>query len=224
LPNIFDPFFTTKKLGEGTGLGLSIAHTLIENHGGSIYARSSPGNTVFTIELPLADEAELSIDTRQTQPLPRPPARQAIKQGRILVVDDETSIVDAIADFLDLQNIEVDKANDGAEALRLLEQNRYDAIVSDIRMPGLDGPELYERAAAIDPEYRNRFLFMSGDLVRESTQGFVSTLECPCLLKPFPLQVLFQHLQPHLNREALRHGVTQAIPVMRANANGKPAA
>jgi signal transduction histidine kinase/CheY-like chemotaxis protein len=215
LPNIFDPFFTTKKLGEGTGLGLSIAHTLIENHGGSIYARSSPGNTVFTIELPLAPATELSIDTRQTQPLPKPPAREAIKRGRILVVDDETSIVDAISDFLDLQNIDVDKANDGAEALRLLEKGHYDAIVSDIRMPGVDGPELYEKAAAIDPEYRNRFLFMSGDLVRESTQGFVSTLDCPCLLKPFPLQVLFQHLQPHLDREAQRHGVTPNAPVMR---------
>jgi signal transduction histidine kinase/CheY-like chemotaxis protein len=215
LPNIFDPFFTTKKLGEGTGLGLSIAHTLIENHGGSIYARSSPGNTVFTIELPLAAESALSMDTRQTQPLPKPPAREAIKRGRILVVDDETSIVDAISDFLDLQNITVDKANDGGEALRLLEKNHYDAIVSDIRMPGVDGPELYEKAAAIDPEYRNRFLFMSGDMVRESTQGFVSTLECPCLLKPFPLQVLFQHLLPHLDREAQSHGVTPDVPVLR---------
>jgi signal transduction histidine kinase/CheY-like chemotaxis protein len=215
LPDIFNPFFTTKKLGEGTGLGLSIAHTLIENHGGSIYARSSPGNTVFTIELPLAPESELVTDTRQTQPLPRPPARQAKKQGRILVVDDETSIVDAISDFLDLQNITVEKAHDGAEALRLLEKGRYDAIISDIRMPGVDGPTLYERAAEIDPEYRRRFLFMSGDMVRDSTQGFVSTLECPCLLKPFPLQVLFEHLQPHLNREAASHGVQPRMPVLR---------
>jgi CheY-like chemotaxis protein len=215
LPNIFDPFFTTKKLGEGTGLGLSIAHTLIENHGGSIYARSSPGNTVFTIELPLADAAELSMDTRQTQPLPRPPARQDIKQGRILVVDDETSIVDAISDFLDLQNIDVDKANDGNEALELIQKNRYDAIVSDIRMPGMDGQALYEKAAEIDPEYRRRFLFMSGDLVRDKTQSFVATVDCPCLLKPFPLQVLFQHLQPHLNRDAQVLGVTQPVPLLR---------
>ena len=215
LPFIFDPFFTTKTLGEGTGLGLSIAHTLIENHGGSIYAKSVPGNTVFTIELPLARDSQPTIDQRQTQPLPKPPARQDKKHGRILVVDDEVAIVDAICDFLDLQNISVDKANDGNEAVRLLEKGSYDAIISDIRMPGLDGPELYEKAAAIDPAYRKRFLFMSGDLVRESTQGFVSTLECPCLLKPFPLQVLFQHLQPHLNREAAQHGVTQPVALIR---------
>jgi signal transduction histidine kinase len=215
LPNIFDPFFTTKKLGEGTGLGLSIAHTLIENHGGSIYARSSPGSTVFTIELPLVSGVQLTVDSRQTQPLPRPPARQSVKVGRILVVDDEVAIVDAISDFLDLQNITVDKANDGAEAVRLLEKGHYDAVISDIRMPGMDGPHLYEKAAAIDPDYRNRFLFMSGDLIRDTTQDFVSTLDCPCLLKPFPLQVLFQHLLPHLNREAQSHGVTQPLKVVR---------
>jgi len=215
LPFIFDPFFTTKNLGEGTGLGLSIAHTLIENHGGTISARSSPGNTVFTIDLPMARDTQPISDSRQTQPLPKPPPRQAKKHGRILVVDDEVAIVDAICDFLDLQNITVDKANDGNEAVALLEKGTYDAIISDIRMPGLDGPQLYEKAAAIDPAYRKRFLFMSGDLVRESTQGFVSTLECPCLLKPFPLQVLFQHLQPHLNREAQAHGVTQPAGVAR---------
>ena len=199
MPFIFDPFFTTKGLGEGTGLGLSIAHTLIENHGGTISARSEPGNTVFTIELPLARSPQMVSDSRETQPLPPPPPRRSKQLGRVLVVDDETAIVDAICEFLDLQNIITDKANDGHEALKLLSKHRYDAIISDIRMPGLDGPQLYERAAAIDPAYRTRFLFMSGDLVRENTQTFVSSVSCECLAKPFPLQVLFQHLRPHLD-------------------------
>ena len=51
----------------------------------------------------------------------------------------------------------------------------------------------------MDPAYRSRFLFMSGDLVRDTTQGFVSSLNCPCLAKPFALQVLYQNLEPHLN-------------------------
>jgi CheY-like chemotaxis protein len=98
-----------------------------------------------------------------------------------------------------LQNITTDKANDGGEALELLSKHRYDAIISDIRMPGVDGPELYERSVAMDPNYKSRFLFMSGDLVRDSTQGFVSSLNCPCLAKPFALQVLYQNLEPLLN-------------------------
>src|ERR1700733_15319027 len=199
LPFIFDPFFTTKNLGEGTGLGLSIAHTLIENHGGTISAKSEPGNTVFTIELPMARSPKIPTDSKETQPLPAPPSRKSKRLGRVLVVDDETAIVDAICEFLDLQNITTDKANDGEEALKLLSGNRYDAIISDIRMPGVDGPALYERAVAMDPSYSSRFLFMSGDLVRDSTQGFVSSLNCPCLAKPFALQVLYQNLEPHLN-------------------------
>ena len=122
----------------------------------------------------------------------------------MLVVDDEEAIVDAICEFLDLQNITADKANDGQEALKLLSKNRYDAIISDIRMPGLDGIQLYERAASIQPAYRTRFLFMSGDLVRENTQAFVSSVPCACLSKPFPLQVLFQHLKPHLDHFSTR--------------------
>src|SRR5271170_7873229 len=199
LPFIFDPFFTTKNLGEGTGLGLSIAHTLIENHGGTISARSEPGNTVFTIELPMARSPKMPTDVKETQPLRVPPISKTKRAGRVLVVDDETAIVDAICEFLDLQNITTDKANDGGEALQLLSKNRYDAIVSDIRMPGVDGPELYERSVAMDPNYKSRFLFMSGDLVRDSTQGFVSSLNCPCLAKPFALQVLYQNLEPLLN-------------------------
>jgi signal transduction histidine kinase len=204
MPFIFDPFFTTKNLGEGTGLGLSIAHTLIENHGGTISARSEPGHTMFTIELPLARSPQLVSESRETQPLPTPPARRSKRLGKVLVVDDEAPIVEAICDFLDLQNIAVDKANDGEEALKLLSKSRYDAIISDIRMPGLDGIQLYERASSLQPAYRNRFLFMSGDMVRENTQSFVSSVPCACLSKPFPLQVLFQHLKPHLDHFSSR--------------------
>src|SRR5260221_4535572 len=82
LPFIFDPFFTTKTLGEGTGLGLSIAHTLIENHGGAISAKSEPGNTIFTIELPMARSPKLPSDTKETQPLLSPAPRQWQKFGR----------------------------------------------------------------------------------------------------------------------------------------------
>ena len=199
MPYVFDPFFTTKNLGEGTGLGLSIAHTLIENHGGTISAKSEPGHTIFTIEMPLARSPKIS-SSKETQSLPPPIPRRSKRLGRVLVVDDESAIVDAICEFLDMQNINTDKANDGHEALKLISKHRYDAIISDIRMPGLDGPQLYEKASAIQPAYRSRFLFMSGDLVRESTQGFVTSLNCPCLAKPFPLQLLFQHLQPHLNQ------------------------
>ena len=225
MPFIFDPFFTTKNLGEGTGLGLSIAHTLIESHGGSISAKSEPGNTVFTIELPMARSPRVASDTKRSQPLPRPSPRKFKKQGRVLVVDDETSIVEAISEFLDLQNIQVDKAHSGADALKLLETTEYDAVISDIRMPGIDGPELYAKTVARDDTYRRRFLFMSGDMVRDTTQGFVNASECPCLSKPFPLQVLFQHLQPLLGITPTPDNmrVTRQLPVIDAGTGPRKA-
>jgi len=215
LPFIFDPFFTTKSLGEGTGLGLSIAHTLIENHGGTISAKSEPGHTVFTIELPMARSPKAPQTTTESQPLPNPKHPKSKRMGRVLVVDDESSIADAICEFLDLQNISTDKANDGREALDLLGKTRYDAVISDIRMPGIDGPQLYEKATAIDPYYKTRFLFMSGDLVRDTTQSFVSSLNCPCLAKPFALQILYQHLAPHL--EQLSKPSSNRPPVLPFN-------
>jgi DNA-binding NtrC family response regulator len=148
----------------------------------------------------------MAADVKETQPLTVRSIGKSKRAGRVLVVDDETAIVDAICEFLDLQNITTDKANDGGEALRLLSHNRYDAIISDIRMPGVDGPQLYERSVAMDPNYRTRFLFMSGDLVRDSTQGFVQSLNCPCLAKPFALQVLYQNLEPLLNQDGDSNG------------------
>lgn len=200
MPYIFDPFFSTKGLGEGTGLGLSIAHTLIENHGGQISAKSEFGKTTFTIKLPLVHHPEKQKNIRLTDVLPPPVPARSKQRGRVLVVDDEEAIVNALCEFLELQNIATHHARDGAEALTLLSQNRYDAVISDIRMPGIDGPQLYEKVTSQEAGYRHRFLFMSGDLVRESTQTFVSSLNCACLAKPFSLDVLYRHLLPHLDQ------------------------
>jgi CheY-like chemotaxis protein len=115
------------------------------------------------------------------------------------VVDDEPSIVDALCNFLELQYVDSHRANDGIEALGFLNKGFYDAVISDIRMPGLDGPSLYEAAIQQCPPYRNRFIFMSGDLMRNSSQAFVSSIDCPCLSKPFPLHILQGQLTPLLD-------------------------
>jgi len=80
----------------------------------------------------------------------------------------------------------------------------------------------------MDPSYSSRFLFMSGDLVRDSTQGFVSSLNCPCLAKPFALQVLYQNLEPHLaayanasTTSSLASTVALGTRNNRPNGNGK---
>jgi two-component system NtrC family sensor kinase len=197
MPHIFDPFFTTHELGEGAGLGLTIAHSLIANHGGKISVKSVPGQTVFTVSLPLHLVAE--PQPIETIPACPPPEPLKPKLGRVLVVDDEEGIVGAVSDFLEMNDIATDQACDGERAMRWIRENRYDAIISDIRMPNMDGKQLFYEATQFEPGYQGRFVFMSGDLVRDATQAFVRTMTCPVMAKPFSLQQMHNLIVPHLN-------------------------
>ena len=159
----------------GPALVLSIAHTLIENHGGTISAKSEPGNTVFTIELPMARSPKMPH--RVEGDAATADAAQASQERSDLAGcwwwTTRSAIVEAICEFLDLQNITTDKANDGEEALKLLA-----GITAMMRSsatsacPASMGRNFTRRRSQMDPTYANRFLFMSGDLVRDSDPRF----------------------------------------------------
>ena len=61
LPNIFQPFFTTKPPGEGSGLGLDIVKTIVDKHQGSIDVESVPGQTSFTVAIPIILKEEKNV-------------------------------------------------------------------------------------------------------------------------------------------------------------------
>jgi signal transduction histidine kinase/CheY-like chemotaxis protein len=198
---IFDPFFTTKPQGQGTGLGLSIANSIIESHGGNLSAHSELGRgSSFVIELPLAHMAKiLNSDLQKTGSLPTLPAGpDKTIRGRVLLVDDEPQILETLEAYLQIQNVLSFRARDGQAGLDLLQKESVDVIVSDIRMPGMDGLEFYRRARELDPRYANSFVFMSGDLVRESTKAFIAESGCYALEKPFSLEVFYRRIEPFL--------------------------
>jgi CheY-like chemotaxis protein len=122
------------------------------------------------------------------------------KLGRVLVVDDEKAIVGAVCDFMEMMDITTHQAYDGVQAMALLQTNRYDAIISDIRMPNMDGKQLFAEAVKLEPAYQTRFIFMSGDLIRDTTQAFVKTITCPFLAKPFALYQMHKLVVPHLDQ------------------------
>jgi CheY-like chemotaxis protein len=186
---VFDPFFTTKPAGVGTGLGLSICHGIVAEHGGSIRAENRPeGGARIVIEIPI-----LGPDPSGAEP-PRGPSPDpgvpAAPLRRILIVDDEAAIQDVLVEMLTQQGHQVDTASSGETALRKLRERRYDLIVSDLRMPGLSGMDLYDRIGRDDPAVAERIVFMTGDLVNEESSRFLQRVRNLCLPKPFTLDSL----------------------------------
>jgi PAS domain S-box-containing protein len=178
LPRVFEPFYTTKTVGMGTGLGLSVSYGIVQEHGGRLTVESRPGQTTFTLELPLTE----------------PPARAALPADRrvfdgvgktALVVEDEASVLDLVVTLLGESGWRVDVAPGGRAGLERVRDTRYDLIVSDIRMPDGDGREFYENALAHDPALRHRFIFITGDTAGDEARAFIDGADVPVVEKPF---------------------------------------
>lgn len=178
---VFDPFFTTKRVGQGTGLGMSISMGIVQNHNGHIAVESRLGHGAsFIVELPsVTDEADVEA----------PPALETTDavapQGRILVVDDEELVVTLITEIMALDGHYVTPAFNGAEALGLLEVHEFDLIISDVRMPAVNGPTFFEILQTTRPDLLTRVIFVTGDTVSPSTQQFLQKTGRPVLAKPF---------------------------------------
>lgn len=137
---IFDPFFTTKGSG-GMGLGLAVCYGIIQRHQGTVTVESEIGlGTTFTIKLPL-DQTMAPAD-----PIKETGARLTLVpkaiSTRVLVVDDEPAIRDLLADILQSEGYEVTLAENGTEALELFQAKPFEAVFTDLGMPGMSGWEL----------------------------------------------------------------------------------
>jgi len=179
ISRVFEPFYTTKTVGSGTGLGLSVSYGIVEEHQGRLSVRSRPGETVFTLELPV-------------RPPPRPRAESAVERpdinglGKVaLVVEDEPSVVDLVVALLAEAGWRVDVAQGGHDALDLVRSKAYDLVVSDMKMPDGDGRELYREILAYDARLAQRFVFITGDTANPDAWAFLEGHEVPVIEKPF---------------------------------------
>jgi CheY-like chemotaxis protein len=118
---------------------------------------------------------------------------------RILVVDDDDNLRELLATVLSQDGRVVDTARDGIEALELLQQNRYDLIISDLRMPGLNGPALYDALRATPRTTLPRVIFMTGNAATGEYATFLRGTTEPMLEKPFSLDVVRHMVRVLLN-------------------------
>jgi CheY-like chemotaxis protein len=109
----------------------------------------------------------------------------AVTGKRILVVDDERFVLQLLGEMLGADHHTVDTVADGTQALQRLRRTSYDLILSDVRMPYLDGPGLYRALERRFPELSRRFVLMTGDVLSAEVQAFLEQTGVPGLSKPF---------------------------------------
>ena len=181
---VFDPFFTTKQPGKGTGLGLSISYGIIKEHGGRVYIQDNEkGGATFVIDLPVQTPG---ITSSYPDDLPTHGELMALKNKRVLVVDDEAIVVDLLKSILDETANIVDVASNGKQAIDRIAMNLYDLIICDVRMPEIGGVKLYGEVQKTQPALARKFIFMTGD-PSDETIDFLKNAANPFLIKPFKI-------------------------------------
>jgi len=176
---IFEPFFTTKPVGIGTGIGLSVTHGIVTSHGGTIEVRDAiGGGAEFIVRLPVGAEEQRAATPRDDRPAPP-------RGGRVLIIDDEPEVAEALADILAGEGYGIDVAGTGSDAFARLEAGDHAAILSDIRMPGMDGMELYHRLNVMKPALARCLVFVTGDALNPAVAEFLDYTGCPHIEKPF---------------------------------------
>ena len=181
LGKIFEPFFTTKEVGKGTGLGLSTVYGIVKQSGGFIFADSKVGEgTRFVIYLPVHREDAGAAKARKSDKAKKD---ELWGSGTVLLVEDEPMVRSVAERALTRHGYTVITADNGEDALEILAKNEpIDLLISDVVMPGMDGPTMVREARQSRPELK--ILFMSG-YAEEQLRKSIDIENVNFLPKPF---------------------------------------
>jgi hypothetical protein len=184
---LFDP----SSASNTEALALPVAAIIVKQQGGRLSVRSQEGlGNALLLELPFVAPAAA----------PESVPTVGLEGRKALVVDDETFLLECLVDALTAWGMTVTSCARGDEAVQRLEAESFDVIVSDIRMPGLSGTDLYDWLLAQRPAMARRILYTTGDSFDAKTREFLELSQVPYLGKPFDLAQLKQSLEQLLDR------------------------
>jgi PAS domain S-box-containing protein len=197
IDKIFDPFFTTKEVGKGTGLGLSTSLAIIQSHGGFLRVYSEPGRgSTFQVYLPAHTTQHSDDLARHHESLPRG------KGELILVIDDESSVLQITRQTLETFGYRVMLAQDGAQAIALYVQNKHDIalVLTDMMMPVMDGPATIQVLVKLNPLIR--LIATSGISSNAHVAQVASAGLTHFLPKPYTAETLLRLLRRVLDEKS----------------------
>lgn len=193
LSKAMEPFFTTKETGKGSGMGLSMVFGFARQSGGNVMLESKPhAGTKVTIYLPVTHES-VKADLPQNEN-----KQKLFNNENILVVDDEDDLLRFIQISLQDMDCNVQTASSGEEALGRLKELKFDLIITDVLMPGVNGYRLAEQAQKLQPGIK--VLFISGYAQQSTLPSFLSPDRCHFLAKPFTLNALIKAIEKILSQ------------------------
>lgn len=193
LGRIFRPFYTTRPPEEGTGLGLASCASIVEGHNGAISARNRPEGgleVLFFIPI-LPPEHEEPGEGEGSGPALQARWPEGL---RVLVLEDDPLGGELLFRYLARVRVQAQVCKSGEEGLRALESGGYQAVICDLRMPGIGGEGFYRLLRERDPALARCVIFVTGDALNPRVERFLSESGCAHLIKPFSPQELLEAL------------------------------
>lgn len=199
---VFDPFFTTKEVNKGTGFGLSLVHNFIKDMEGKVRITSEENKgSVFTLELPIISDCRTAEVVNIKSPAPAVVPQKAYA----ILADDEEGIRELLLFMLEDMGLNVTPVKNGKEAydLYIKDPGKYDLIISDMKMPEMDGPTLLKSIRAKQELEQPKFIFITGgiDVNFEDSENGLNCSYDGYLLKPFDENAIIETVSGCLNEK-----------------------